>query len=173
MTTFNFIKQQGRAFDPTEYEATERVLLPEGEYLVSIVDSEMSKTSKGGDMLTITMQVANGAHEGATLKERLNVINDNPKAMEIAMQTLSRITKAAGLALLEDSEQLHGKRVVAKVSIKAGQGTYLASDGTEKPNGDQNVIKGYRSPTAVLQPAKQESATKEASPSASKVPWAK
>jgi hypothetical protein len=50
--------------------------------------------------------------------ERLNLFNDNAKAVDIANRQLSAICNAIGIVSLQDSEQLHMKpiKVVLKIS---------------------------------------------------------
>jgi hypothetical protein len=109
--------------------------LPEGEYTVQIIQSEMKETKAGtGHFLELRMQVLDGDHVGRLLFDRLNLINPNETAVKIAQRTLADICEATGVLEVEDSEELHGIEMIAKVVIKPAQGDW--------PEG--NEIKKYK-----------------------------
>lgn len=115
-------------------------LLPEGEYLVMVADSEMKPTNaKDGEYLNLTLEVLDGPYKGRILFDRLNLVNKNPKAVEIAQRHLSQICHAVGVLRVADSTELHNRPMVAKVGTEAGG---------QKPGGgkyeDKNKIKSYR-----------------------------
>ncbi len=171
--TGNLTQLLGQTFDATEVEISEYELLPEGDYVLQVVDSEIKQTQKGGTQLVYTMQVVGSTHDGKQIKERLNIVNDNQKAVEIAFQTLAKLSMACGVAKVNDSSDLHGKKFVAGIAIKKGEGTYM-KDGVERKNGDQNVIKKFTSATiGSTQSAATPTATATAPTEAKKMPWAK
>lgn len=91
---------------------------PAGEYTMQVVNSDMRTTKSGtGQYLWLEFDILNGPVRGKYF-ERLNLFNDNAKAVEIANRQLSAICNAVGLVSLQDSEQLHMKplKVVLKVS---------------------------------------------------------
>ncbi|MFM2054706.1 MAG: hypothetical protein RL456_2743 [Pseudomonadota bacterium] len=121
-------------------------VIPAGDYRMMIVDSVMEQTKSGtGAFLKLELQVLDGPHQGATLFDRLNLINDNPKAVEIAQRTLSAICHAVDLMQVQDSTQLHNRPMVVRVAYDAG-GT--RPDGKGGFYGPSNEIKGYKAPTA-------------------------
>ena len=130
-------------------------VIPAGTYTGMITDSEMKSTKAGtGEYLQIVITVIDGEFENRKLWDRLNLINDNSTAVEIAQQTLSAICHAVGVLQPGDSSELHDIPLVVKV-------------GVEKSNtGDlRNIIKGYAkvgAPAAHAKPA----AIKPASPAA-------
>lgn len=126
--------QLGQTFDAHAVEpSAPRDLLPPGDYKMEIVRSEMRETSKGGQMLELELAVTDGQYKGQRAYERLNLVNSNATAQQIAHQTLSAICRATGQMQVSDSEQLHFKPMSVKVAVKAAQGEY----------GPSNVVKGY------------------------------
>lgn len=113
------------AFDP----------LPAGWYPMQIVESELKPTSNGeGQYLQLKLQVINGDHANRVVYERLNIVNKNSTAQEIAYRNLSAICHATGVIQVEDSQQLHGIPMEVKLGVRPAQNGYDAS----------NEVKGYR-----------------------------
>lgn len=139
----------GGVFDATKIQPDAPFeVIPAGSYLVMIVDSEMTQTKSGnGQILKLQLQVIDGPHQGATLFDRLNIVNPNTKAEEIAQRTLSAICHAVGKLQVQDSADLHNIPLVAVVKIRPAEGEYSA----------QNEIKGYK-------PAGSASAQQAATP---------
>ena len=115
--------------------------LPQGDYDVMIVDSSMeSNKAQTGQFLKLQLQVISGPRQNATLFVRLNLVNTNPKAVEIAYRDLSAICHAIGVLQVTDSVQLHNRPFVARVTVK------------EDPQyGLSNEVKGYK-PAGTAQP---------------------
>jgi len=139
--------------------------LPNGTYVVIISDTEMAPTKSGGKMLKLTLEVAEGEYKGRKLWDQLNLVNANPKAVEIAQRTLSAICHAVGVLTLTNSTELHHKPLVAKVRVKQDEGY--------EPG---NEVKGYSAfDGGALPVARPVSAS--AKPAAAKgplvAPWAK
>jgi len=91
---------------------------PAGDYTMQVVNSDMRTTKSGtGQYLWLEFDILSGPVRGKFF-ERLNLFNDNTKAVEIANRQLSAICNAVGLVALQDSEQLHMKplKVVLKVA---------------------------------------------------------
>lgn len=114
------------AFDP----------LPAGWYHVKITDSETKpvKPPKTGSYLALTMEVLEGTYAGRKLFTNLNLENENPVAVKIAYEQLSALCYVTGNIQCQDSQELHGIPFQVKVSIRAADGTYDAS----------NDVKGFR-----------------------------
>ena len=125
----------GGTFDPNSVPDQRNFdMIPPGKYPVTITQSEMRETKNGaGKYLWLEMQITGGEYQGRLLWDRLNLVNANPQAVEIAQQSLGAICKAIGLASCSDSEQLHMKPRLAIVKVKPAQGQYEAS----------NEVKGY------------------------------
>ena len=108
---------------------------PRGEYVAQIINSEMKKTNAGdGEYLELQFQVLEGEYRGRSVWSRLNLVNKNEVAVDIAYQHLTSICKAIDIVVLgEDSAPLHGKPMVIKVTVKPADAQYEAS----------NEVKGY------------------------------
>lgn len=119
-----------KAVEPSSFDA-----LPAGEYPVCIVESAMEPTSKGdgGKFLRLVLQVLNGEFQNRRLTERLNLVNSNAKAVEIAKGTLSAICRAVGVLTPNDSSDLHNKPMRVKVKIEK-----------TADYGEQNRITAYK-----------------------------
>lgn len=153
----------GMAFDANSVPEQQSFdTMPPGKYPVQIVQSEMRDTKSGaGKYLWLELQVIDGSYTGRMLWDRLNLINPNQQAVDIAYQTLGAICKAVGIPVCKDSEELHMKPMLANVKVKPAQGGYDAN----------NEIKGYE-PLPSSRPAQQQHANTGAA-SGSSPPWRK
>ena len=121
--------------------------LPAGEYLAMITESEWkdASTGHGNKYLQFTFEVVEGEYKGRKFWDRLNLVNQNQTAVEIAHRTLSAICHAVGKVRAKDSQELHNIPLLVKLSIKQG------------PNGPTNEVRGYKAANGngapVLQPA--------------------
>ena len=108
--------------------------LPAGEYQAIISESEMKPTKDAqGKYLQMKLQILNGAYQNRTLIDRLNLVNKNDVAVQIAKGTLSSICRAVNVLTPNDSAELHNKPLTIIVKIKNDQ------------NGNpQNEVKGYK-----------------------------
>lgn len=160
-------------FNADDVPADEYELLPKGEYVALITDSEI-KDTKSGKMLVLTFNICEGAKKGRILIERLNIINTSETAMKIARQQLAKICTALDKKTFKDTTELHNKRLKIVVDIEAGKGTYIAKDGTEKPRSDQNTIKAFLPMNAVTETSQQQATEGEStdlSPAKAAMPW--
>ena len=100
--------------------------LPQGEYAVIITASEMIATKRGdGQMLKLTLQVIEPElHKGRLLWARLNLMNSNPVAVDIAQRELSAICHAVGKLMIQDSEELHHLPLRVKVAYLPAKGEF-------------------------------------------------
>lgn len=124
------------AFDATAVDPGETYdVLPAGDYIVQIVQSELRPTKSGdGQRIWLELDVLEGPHTGRKIWDNINIINPNPQAQQIAHKILAQICNACGVAQATDSEQFHFKPMLAKVKIQPASGNYDAS----------NQIKSYR-----------------------------
>lgn len=108
--------------------------IPSGTYTVSIDDSEIKSTQKGGQMAVFRLRVVEGQHSGRTIFARINVRNPSQQAEQIGQAQLSALCHAAGVLQLSDTAQLHNKVVRARVKIRKDEsGQY----------GDSNEVNGF------------------------------
>lgn len=115
-------------------------IIPKGKYSALITDSEVTETSKGGKMLSLTLEIIDGPHKGAPLYDRLNVVNISQQAQEIALRTLSAICTATGVMQVSDTQQLHNKPLTITVGIEEEKPN-PAKPGETYPA--RNQINGY------------------------------
>ena len=121
----------GQAFDLNSVEPAEDLQpIPSGEYVAIITDSEVKATkTNSGEYLELTHQVIEGEYKGRLVWGRLNIINVNPKAQQIAQQQLSSICHALGIQqAITDSEELHNRPLVIRVEYVPENGQYRAKN---------------------------------------------
>lgn len=149
------------------------VLIPPGQYQAIIVKSELKPTSNGnGQFLALTVVITHGQHANAEFIERLNIINPNQQAVEIAYKTLARISEAVGMMQTpSDSTQLHNKPLMIEVATEVGT-PYKDKDGVQRDGKDKSVIKKYHKVPAVGVGA-QAPAFAGGTTAPSTPPWAK
>lgn len=138
-------------FDPsTVAPATEFKALPSGEYLMAVTDSEMKETKGGtGQYLQMTFTVLQSAieeHLNRKVFVRLNLINTNPTAVEIAQRELSAICHATGVMKLQDSTQLHDLPLCCKVMHIPAKGEFQESNKISKYSPASEYGKGKPRP---------------------------
>ena len=79
----------GTTFDASTVDPTSSYdVLPPGQYVVQIVQSEMRPTKNGqGQLLALELDILEGDHVGRKLFDRLNLVNPNAQTVEIAQRT--------------------------------------------------------------------------------------
>jgi hypothetical protein len=159
--------QLGGTFDATnvapkeDFDVIPLGLYPDDEAPVMIVKSDMEPTKAGtGQMLVLEMDIIDGPAKGRKFWDRLNLVNPNPKAVEIAERTLSAICHATGRLKVSDSDELHGIPMLAKYKIKPAEGQYKAS----------NEISTYKPRAGSAQPAQDAAAYQATDTSAAPTP---
>ena len=143
--------------------------LPEGWYNATITGAEVKTTNAGtGKYISCKYTITGPTHQGRVVFGNLNIKNPSTKAEEIGRQQLGEIMRAIGLAKVQDTDQLIGKVIGIKLTIK------------RDPKGDGNDVRGYKaigsSPAAfpAAAPAGAAPAAKAATPSKfGASPWAK
>jgi len=112
--------------------------LPLGDYIVIISASEMKPTKDGkGQYLQLVYDVVDGEYKGRKVFDRLNLVNDNKTAEEIAQRALSSICRSVGVMAPKTSEELHNKPFMVKLGIRPAKDEFAAS----------NVVKEYKTAT--------------------------
>lgn len=107
--------------------------LPPGWYTAIITESEWKDTKDGnGRYIALTIEIAEGEFANRKVWDRLNLQNQNTKAVEIAERTLSAICHSVGVLRPRNTEELHFKKLDVKLAVS-------------EYNGDKrNEVKGYR-----------------------------
>jgi hypothetical protein len=120
----------GHTFDATSVEpSTGYDVLPPGKYLAQVVASEMRATKDGhGQYLYMEVDILEGQYAGRKLFDRLNLVNANPDAVQIAQRTLSSICRAVGKLQVSNSEQFHLIPLIADVRVRPPKGMYGESN---------------------------------------------
>jgi hypothetical protein len=132
--------------------------LPAGKYLAVIAASEMkSNKAHTGEYLQLTFQVVEGSHQGRQVWTRLNLVNPNAQAVQIAKAELSAICRAVGVATPHDSVELH--HIPLEITVT----TRLRNDTGETTNEIKAYAKRETGPANVT-------ATAVTGPAAS-LPW--
>lgn len=141
-------------YDVTEDYTNEYELIPDGEYLVTIVpDAQEIKETKSGSMLVMTYALENGR----TIKDNHNFVNANATAMSIARANIQSIFVACGVPKNPNTDVLGGKRMVITIGHDLGK-PYTDRNGVDRPAKNQNTISKYRavgSATTLSAPQKE------------------
>lgn len=135
-------------------ESSALPLIPPGNYKAVIVESELKPTSKGdGQFLALKVVLTEGQYANTEFIERLNIINPNQQAVEIAYKTLARISEAVGMNQTpSDSVQLHNKPFMVEITTEEGK-PWKDKDGVEREGKDKSIIKKYQKIPATGAPA--------------------
>lgn len=120
--------QLNETFDPNEVPEDDRNFdpIPAGDYDMQVIESEIRETKdRTGEYLKLTLEVISGPHANRRIWDNLNIRNSNADAQRIAQRALADLCLAVGhTGPLRDSEELHFKPFVGRVSIrqdKSGQ----------------------------------------------------
>lgn len=107
-------------FDASQVpEQQEFSALPEGQYVVIATASEMKPTKSGtGQFLQFTFEVLDGPQKGRALWARLNLVNPNQTAVDIAQRELGAICRAVNVIKPSDSAELHNKPMLITVAVE-------------------------------------------------------
>ena len=126
-------------FDASQVpEQQEFSALPEGQYVVIATASEMKPTKNGqGQFLQFTFEVLDGPQKGRKVWARLNLVNQNQTAVDIAQRELGAICRAVGIIKPNDSAELHNRPLLITVAVEIDE---------RKREG--NVIKKYEAVNA-------------------------
>lgn len=108
-------------FNATNFDTEQREYenLPEGIYALEVTQSEVAATAKGDGTI---LKLRYGVIEPEEFKSRIifgNITLENPnaQAQEIGQKQLASLCRAIGLSEIEDSDELHFQRFVAKVGL--------------------------------------------------------
>jgi len=126
------------------------VNIPAGKYSAIIIDSAFKDTrDKNGQYLELKIVITQGQFQDTEFIERLNIINQNQKAVEIAYKTLARISEAVNMTMTpRDSSELHNKPFI--LETKTAQGDDWTNDKGEVVKGkEKSEIKAYHKSPAI------------------------
>lgn len=95
-------------------------LPPNGRYIAEVVESDFRPT-RTGQMITLTWQLLNNEkYNGYKVFQNINVVNPNPKTVEISMKQLAQIENATGNGRVNDTSMLEFKPCSIRVVLKKG-----------------------------------------------------
>lgn len=146
----NISELLGEDFDTNSVEpAAGFEALPAGWYPVQISNAEIQDTKSGtGKYLKLELEVIGDHHAGRKVFARMNIVNPNPQAVQIAMRELAAVGQALNLAAITDTAELIGGQLQVKIVVKAEAG--------QEP---QNEVKGYKPlGETAAQPPRQQAA---------------
>jgi len=123
-------------YNPDTVEDQERELLPPGMYTAQVIESDLVAAKTGsGQILNLTWEIVEGPCAKRRVWDRLNIVNANAQAQEIAQRQLKRLCTAIGHAgVLSDSDQLHFKPHRIRVAVEEDKTGQYAP---------KNVVKGF------------------------------
>lgn len=111
--------------------------VPSGDYVVICTSTEEKANSKkNGHYIQNEYEVQEGEYSGEKLIDRINHDNPNDVARNIAFATLKSLGKAIGIEPLASTEQLIGKRIIAKVKNEASDRAILDDNGVQRIGDD-------------------------------------
>jgi len=113
--------------------------LPADWYRCVITNAEQKPNSKKtGAYLELRIEVIDGQYQGRLVFDRLNLINPNSVAVDIARRSLASIAQAISVDV-KDSVELLDKPLMVKLAVRPAENGYEAS----------NEVKGYDAAGAV------------------------
>ena len=130
-------------FDPSKVEITDGDFspVPIGWYQAKIDGAELKPTAKGGLYIAVRYSITGPSHQGRVVFDNVNLVNDNPKAVDIGEERLSRMCYAIGLGgvKVRDTDELVGRSLDIRVEIQKSA-----------EYGDKNIVKGVKATEPAL-----------------------
>ena len=151
--------------DLTNISEFGRDLLSPGEYRVAISNAELKEWPSGDKYLSLWYKVQEGPRTGAVCFDSLSLWDSDPKFQNMAFSRLKSIRKALGLNpnIPGDTDELLGKALTIKVSIRSKDGKDYQNINSYKPIGAAGA--------SIVQPA-QAPVPPQAQPQpSSQMPW--
>lgn len=92
--------------------------IPPGWYPAMVEVAEVRSTQKGGKGVSVQFTILDERHENRKVFKFLNVVNDNPKAVEIAQRDLAALGDAVGLVRVTKTEELINKTLDVRLKVR-------------------------------------------------------
>jgi hypothetical protein len=110
--------------------------LPAGDYKAICIDSKWKDAKTAGNKyIELTFEIVGDKAKGRKVWSRLNLVNSNTTAVEIARSELKEICQATGVLTPRDTAELHNRPLVLELKLTK-----------RKDNGEfTNEIKKYKS----------------------------
>lgn len=156
----------GQVFDANAVEPNEPRggVLPAGEYTFEISSAEVKPTKSGkGTMLSLMLSVIDPSeHAKRKVFENLCIVHPNAQTQEIALAQLSSLCRALGIVRLQDSDELIGRIVRARIKVRPPANGY----------DEANAVVAYEAAHGAVPPAAKSAAPAPAAKT-SAPPWQK
>lgn len=137
-------------------------VLPAGWYSATISRAEVKPTKSGtGEYINLMYTVTGPTHQGRAVWGMINIKNANPETEEIGMKQLGELIRATGVVHLSDTDQLIGKDLVIKLTVK-----------DDERYGERNEVKAFKAVQGGSIPS-MPTAAPEAPAAKAAPPWAK
>ena len=104
--------------------------IPAGKYQVSIEEITINETRAGtGQYLRLKLRVADGQpYANRIIWTYINFQNTNPVAERIGQQRLNQLLLSCGLHVIQDTDELLNRVVLAQVVVREASNGYEASN---------------------------------------------
>lgn len=137
-------------------------ILPQGWYSATITRAEVKPTKAGtGEYINLMYTISGPTHQGRTVWGIINIQNPNPKAEEIGRQQLGEVMRATGLSKVTNTDQLIGKDLVIKLTVKE-----------DDRGGERNEVRGFKAVQGGSIPSIPTAAPEAPSAFKAAPPWA-
>jgi hypothetical protein len=106
-------------------------ILPAGDYLAEAIKTEFKETKSGtGQYLSIAFKILEGSFKDRLIYTNLNVINDNPVAVNIAVGSLKKIYVAAGknFDTRDDSDEILHIPMILTLTVRPEGDAYPGNE---------------------------------------------
>ena len=161
-------------FDQTELNSSPSYeLLPKGNYIAQIVNSEIKENRNGGNRLSLQWEIVDGQYAGRMIFQNINIAHANPEVVRIGRQNIAQICNAIGRSSVNDSSELHNQPMQIRVITKEDKtGQYEPQNEVRGYSALQGQSQGFKQPaqSGGYGGAQQQSAP---APQASSAPWAR
>jgi len=129
MAEFSFNNDDVEA--PEEYQQ-----IPAGKYTMVVTDTDLMLTKKAkeandaklGQYIRVKFQIVSGEFQNRVIFQNFNVVNANPKAVEIGHQQFRNLLECCGIAKITDTSEIHQKVVVADIKNTPDTGYGIGVD---------------------------------------------
>lgn len=126
MANFNYqVTEQVQTTSENDFQP-----IPAGKYSVYIEDISINETRAGtGQYLRIKLRVAEGQpYANRIVWTYINFQNTNPVAERIGQQRLNQLLLSCGLHVIQDTDELLNREVLAQVVVREASNGYEASN---------------------------------------------
>ena len=126
MANFNYqVTEQVQTTSENDFQP-----IPAGKYSVYIEEISINETRAGtGQYLRIKLRVADGQpYANRIIWTYINFQNTNPVAERIGQQRLNQLLLSCGLHVIQDTDELLNRVVVAQVVVREASNGYEASN---------------------------------------------